>query len=109
MDEAFLIELAKQYVEEIEKKDWSDLTIDEIELIRDNAKRIDFRKRFSYCIKHIINPLYNNLPKKGKFSFSESEKYLTSRMMVDELKEHYYKYNFTRDDIIDIINEVKRR
>lgn len=109
MDEDFLIELAKQYIEEIEKKEWPDLTLDEIELIKDKDKRINFRKRFFYCFKHVINPLYNNLPKKGKFSFSESDKHLTSRMMVNELKEHYYKYNFTRDDIIDIISKGNGR
>lgn len=109
MDEEFLIELAKQYIEEIERKEWPDLTIDEIELIRDKQKRIDFRKRFFYCFKHVINPLYNNLPKKGKFAFSESDKNLTSRKMVNQLKEHYYKHKFTRNDIIEVITKGNRK
>ncbi|MGE5456478.1 MAG: hypothetical protein ACM3O4_05200 [Ignavibacteriales bacterium] len=109
MDEQYLIELAEMYIQEIEKKNWPDLTLDEIELIRDKEKMADFRKKFFYCFKHVINPLYNNLPKRGKFSFSQSDKHLTSRNMVDELKAHYYKYGYSRDDLVDIITKGNRR
>ncbi|MDD2435533.1 MAG: hypothetical protein PHO63_04690 [Bacilli bacterium] len=104
MNEKDLIDIANQYLKIIESKKWPDLTLDEIELIRDKDKRIDYRKRFFFCFKNVINPLYTNLPKKGQFTFSLIDKQLTCRIMVQDLKEHYLKYNYTKDDIIYIIS-----
>lgn len=108
MDEKDLIEIANQYLKAIESRNWPDLTLDEIELIRDQDKRIDFRKRFFFCFKNVINPLYTNLPKKGQFTFSLPDKELTCRLMVRDLKKHYLKYKYTNDDIIYIISRGRK-
>ena len=71
--EALANALYEQERERINNAHWSDLTLDETELIEDKQKRIEYKKEQRKFHIHIINPLANSVPRKFKFSVPDEQ------------------------------------
>lgn len=105
MDNEYLKELEKQIMREeherINKAHWADLTYDEVFEIDDKEKKREYNKiRRKFHIQ-IINPLANSVPRKFKFSKSDSE--LTYRMMFNEYMTYFYGKGMSREEIIEMM------
>jgi len=98
-------QVASEILSYIEGKHWGDLTLEEINLIQDRNKRIEYRRNFKNCFMCLINPLYTGIKNKSKFSFSNPDNLLTCRNMVKDLLDYYYKKGYTRDEIIVIASD----
>lgn len=105
-DENKIIEAYETYVDELQIKDWYELTTDELELIKDSKKRNEYKKRVRLCLRSLINPLYDSIKNKGRFKFSVSNKHLTCQIMVRELVAYYKKQGFDKQEIINIACEA---
>lgn len=97
-----IIETYEKYVDEIQNKEWYELTTEEVQLIKDSKKRSEYRKRVRFCLNCIINPLYDSIKNRGKFKFSVPNKHLTCKIMVKELFEYYKNQGFNKEEIINI-------
>ena len=106
IDEKQLIESYQIYVNEIQKKEWYELTTDEMALINDPKKRGEYQKLVCQCLRSLINPLYDSIKNRGRFKFSVSDKLLTCEIMVRELMNYYKKQGFTKEEIINIACEA---
>lgn len=91
----------------LESSDWCDLTVEEISLIKDDAKRFLYRKEVRNYLIKIINPLYSAI--KGKFKFSNPDNMLTCRNMMEDLMKYYYGLGYSRDQIINIAVETNNK
>ena len=74
---------------ENQKKDWMDVTLQEIYEIKDIRKRIQYRKKCEFCLTQVIKPLYVNIKNKKGFSFSKPDEELTCRTMIKDLMSSY--------------------
>lgn len=95
----------------IENSHWSDLTLEEISLIKDSKKRIEYQSNWKHCFRYIINPLYSSIKNQNKFHFSNPDNMLTCRNMLKDLMDYYYNKGFSRDQIIKIVsdNDIKKK
>lgn len=98
-------QITEQITEYIESKHWGDLTLAEIEIIKDRDKRIEYRRKFKRCFMYIINPLYTGIKNKSRFNFSNPDNLLTCRNMLKDLMDYYYKKGYSREEIINIASE----
>ena len=89
-------------IDEIQNKEWYELTTEEVQLIKDSKKRSEYRKRVRFCLNCIINPLYDSIKNRGEFKFSVPNKHLTCKIMVKELFEYYKNQGFNKEEIINI-------
>lgn len=96
--------LLNKSLEIINNSHWGDLTLEEISEIKDIEKRKEYRRRWEFCHKHIINPLYSSI-KDSKFNFSNSDQYLTCRNMLKDIMDYYYKKGYSKKEIVDIALE----
>ena len=79
------------------KKDWMDVTLDEIYAMKDIRKRIQYRKKCEFCLHTVIKPLYINIKNKEGFSFSRPDAELTCRMMLQDLMKVYTNREFLKN------------
>lgn len=106
IDENKIIEAYKQYIAELQKKEWYELTTEELQLIKDTKQQREYNKKVRDCLRCIINPLYDSIKNRGRFKFSVSNKQLTCQIMVRELFEYYKKQGFNKEEIINIASEA---
>lgn len=106
IDESKIIESYEIYVEGLQNKEWYELTIDELKLIKDSKKRNEYIKKARLCLRYLINPLYDSIKNRSKFKFSVSNKHLTYQIIVRELFEYYKKKGFDKEEIINIAYEA---
>jgi len=90
----------------IESKHWADLTLEEMELIQERSKKVQYKRNFNKYFSCVINPLYNGIENKGQFKFSNPDNMLTCRNMVQDLMNYYYGKGFTREDIAKLATEM---
>lgn len=109
INENEIIESYDKYVDEIQNKNWYELTTDELNLIKEPRKRTEYRKRIRLCLRCLINPLYDSIQNRGKFKFSVPNKNLTCQIMVKELVDYYKKLGFDKEKIINIAYEADSR
>ncbi len=90
---------------------WLNLNKFDIECIPNDIERIHSLKLRKSCIKTLILPLLTNLPLHTGFKFSDANEYLSCKTMLCELFDEYHKRNYTKEEIIDIVNgkRVKKR
>lgn len=105
INEQELFESLEQYIKYVESKDWGDLTGDEVDLISDSKVRNTYKKKRLECLRYIINPLYDSIKNKGRFKFSNSNKELTCKNMLQDLFNYYKKQGFSKEEIFDIARE----
>ena len=112
LDEEFLEKVAEEKIKEIENKEWYDMTDVEIDIIGDVRKQFSYMKKRRDCMAVLINPLYDAIPNKKSFSFSNPENLLTSKNMLLDLLNYYKNKDYTREQIMEIIknnNSSKKR
>ena len=93
------------------KIDWINLTFVEIMQI-ENQKQKEYCMRMRKdCLRKIISPLLVNLPLHTGFKFSNSDEYLSCKVMLNDLLKEYKKRNYSKEEIVDILNgkRVKKR
>lgn len=103
--EYLLNTLYEQERERINNAHWADLTLDEMELIEDKKKKVEYKKEQRKFHIHIINPLANSVPRKFKFSVPDES--LTYRIMMNDYMKFFYGKGMTRDQIIEMM--IKNR
>lgn len=83
---------------------WFNLNLFQIRSMRDNDKKTSFLRLRKECIKNLILPLLNSLPLHTGFKFSNTNDYLSCKDMLKELIVEYKKREYSKQEIIDIIN-----
>lgn len=97
----------KMYIDDLEQKNWSDLTKEQIYTIRDDLKRKEYLKKYHECMKIVILPLLYNIGNSNKFHFTNPDNLLTSNNMMKDIYNYYKKRGFNKEDLITIASEKK--
>lgn len=97
--------IVKQEMERINNAHWSDLTVDEINLIEDKQKRKEYCDIIRKVHIHIVNPLANSVPR--KFKFSKPDEFMTYRMIISEYMNYFYSKGMNRKQIIEMMVKNK--
>lgn len=105
MENDYIEAMYKLFLDEVNKKDWYDLTLDEIRLLKDREKQKEYIKKYQFCVINIINPLCRAVSSKG-YGFSGD---LTCKQMINKLEKIYFKKKRSKQDMRDIVLERCRK
>jgi len=98
-------EILKLEKSRINKANWEDLTLAELELIDDLDKRREYRKKMNEFHMLIINTFSTLVS--GDFKFSVPKERLTYRIMATDYMNYFYTKGMTREQIIKMMSDSK--
>ena len=107
VDEVLLERSIEMYLEDLEGKNWPNLTKGEIELIRDEQKRKEYLKKYRECMNVVILPLLYNMDNRNNFKFSNPDNLLTCNNMMKDIYAYYKKRGFNKEELCVIATEKK--
>ena len=99
----------EDYISQIEKEEWYNLTDNQINLMTDIKKQFRYMKKRRDCFALLISPLYEAIKDKKNFNFSNPENLLTCKNILEDLFCYYNKKNLSVKQIIEIAKEDNPR
>lgn len=98
-------EISKLESERINNTHWADLTLEELRLIEDKAKKREYKIHIDELHMTFIN---NCAMLVGKdFKFSVPNEILTYRIMANDYMNYFYNKGMTKEEIIEMISNNK--
>lgn len=103
-----IIEIGGNMADISEEKKWQYIDYDTLYQIEDNNLQREYRKKMTYAVRFVINPLYMYALKLG-FDDSAFQKQKSIHGMVEELKNFYEKMGIDHDQRVDIVINGRHR
>lgn len=105
MNEELLEKSIQIYLEQIEGKNWADLTKNEMKLIADEVKKVEYLKKYKECMENLILPLLYSMSNSSNFKFSNPDSLLTCNNMMKDIYNYYQKRGFKKAELSVIASE----